>query len=308
MQFVLKLLNLTFFEMIPYNILVTGADGQLGKSIREVAANTGEKSWNITYCDIDTVDLSDWLAVEAFFKNRHFHVIVNCAAYTAVDKAEEEKEKAFLVNETAVGYLAKIAKRDNSFLIHISTDYVFDGLSNRPYTTEDTTNPISIYGRSKAAGEKNIINSGCHAAIIRTSWLYSDYGHNFVKSILKNGKEKRELRVVNDQWGAPTYAPDLANAILTLVGKSHLHEGVRIYHYANEGVITWFDFAEEIIRFSEIECRVLSICTKEYPTAAKRPAYSVFDLSKIKEELNITIPFWKDSLHEYLQLHTKDKL
>jgi len=286
--------------MVKHNILVTGANGQLGKSIRDVAARIEEVSWNITYCDMDTLDLSDWSAVEAFFKKQHFHVIINCAAYTAVDKAEEEKEKAFLINEKAVEHLAKIAKTHHSFLIHISTDYVFDGLSDKPYTTEDKINPISIYGISKTAGEKSIFHSGCDAAIIRTSWLYSLYGHNFVKSILKNGKEKGVLNVVNDQWGAPTYAPDLASAILTLVKKTELHAGVNIYHYANEGAITWFDFAEEIIRFSEIACLVSPVYTKEYPTVAKRPAYSIFDLSKIKEKLDISIPFWKESLHEML--------
>ena len=287
--------------MIKYNILVTGAKGQLGRSIRDIATDIDETLWSITYCDIDTLDLSDFLAIEALFREKHFHIIINCAAFTAVDKAEEEKEMAFLVNEKAVDYLAKMAKKYHSFLIHISTDYVFDGLSNRPYTTEDVINPVSVYGISKAAGEKKIVDSGCNAAIIRTSWLYSAYGHNFVKSILKNGKERGKLNVVHDQWGAPTYAPDLANAILTLVKKNHLHSGVNIYHYANEGVITWFDFAEEIIRSSGIECHLFPICTKEYPTTAKRPPYSVFDLSKIKEELNITIPFWKESLQTFLK-------
>ena len=293
--------------MVKYNILITGANGQLGKSIRDVALNMEKNLWSITCCDIDTVDLSNWAEVEAFFKNKHFHVIINCAAYTAVDKAEEEKEKAFLINEKAVSSLAKIAKKTDSFLIHLSTDYVFNGLSKSPYTTEDMMNPISVYGMSKAAGEKNILHSGCNAAIIRTSWLYSIHGQNFVKSILKNGKEKGALKVVNDQWGAPTYAPDLANAILTLVRKRELHVGIKIYHYANEGVITWFEFAEEIIRFSEIECSVSPIHTKEYPTAAKRPAYSVFDLSEIKKDLNITIPFWKESLHEMLAILKKNE-
>ena len=289
-------------KMTKHNILITGANGQLGKCISDILTNTRqEELWSVTCCDIDTFDLTDWNAVETFFKNRHFHVIINCAAYTAVDKAEEEKDKAFSVNEKAVDYLAKMAKKYNSFLIHISTDYVFDGLSNKPYTIEDETNPTSTYGMSKAAGEKCIIRSGCNAAIIRTSWLYSVYGHNFVKSILKNGKEKGELKVVNDQWGAPTYAPDLANVILMLAEKRDLFFGVKIYHFANEGIITWFEFAEEIIRFSEIECNVFPVSTKEYPVAAKRPAYSVFDLSKIKEDLNITIPFWKESLHEMLK-------
>ncbi len=294
------MVDIVFIFMVKYNILVTGSEGQLGKSIKEVAADSVLKSSSFTYCDLQELDLTDWSSVENFFSQQSFDIIINCAAYTAVDKAEMEKGKAFLINEAVVAHLANIVKKMNSFLIHISTDYVFDGESRVPYKTEDPVNPLSVYGMSKAAGEQQIIDSGCNAAIIRTSWLYSVHGHNFVKSILKNGIERGILKVVNDQWGAPTYAPDIAEVILKLCEKRELPSEVNLYHYANEGTITWFDFAKEIIQFSEIDCLITPVSTKEYPTVAQRPVYSTFDLSKIKNKLDLSIPHWEESLHKML--------
>lgn len=283
-----------------YTILLLGSEGQLGKSLRAEIEMLPQHSYHFIYRDIETLDITDPEALRKIIGENSVNVIVNAAAYTAVDKAEGDSETAFAVNAFAVAKLAELAREKNIYLIHISTDYVFDGKATKPYRPEDAVNPVSVYGKSKAAGETAIAQSGVNAAIIRTSWLYSPYGHNFVKSIHKASQEHKTLRVVNDQTGAPTYARDLARAIIKLIGKPELHHGLRIYHFANEGAVTWYDFATEIVRMNGTDCTVQPIATEEYPTAAIRPKYSVFELTKIKEELGITIPDWKSSLKDMM--------
>lgn len=277
-------------------VLVLGANGQLGKSLRFSAEKRDSNLYNIIYSDIEELDITKSTSVKEAIRASRAKIIVNCAAYTAVDQAEEDEERAFLLNEKAVGYMANAAKEENGFLIHISTDYVFDGTANLPYRVDDPVNPVSVYGKSKAAGEKAILDSGCNAAIIRTSWLYSLWGNNFVKSIIRNGKIKEQLNVVNDQFGGPTWAPDLAEAIFALIAKPALHHGVNIWHFANQGVITWYDFAVEIVRLWNLNCKVCPISSDQYPMKTKRPAWSVFDLSKTEHDLGIAIPEWKESL------------
>jgi dTDP-4-dehydrorhamnose reductase len=223
-------------------------------------------------------------------------VIVNCAAYTAVDKAESEVEKAFLINDSAVENIAKIASKFSCKIIHISTDYVFDGFGNKPYEEGDLTNPISIYGKSKLAGEQHVIMLP-NAMIIRTAWLYSTFGNNFVKTMIRLGKEKKEIKVVFDQIGSPTYAADLAQVIIEILklnNTGYFKPG--IYHFSNEGACSWFDLASEIMFESALNCKVVPIETHDYPTPVKRPAFSVFNKAKIKKTFNISIPWWKDSL------------
>ena len=278
------------------NILVTGSNGQLGNEIKILAPLIPRG--NFLFHDIDTLDITNFDALSAFFKKNLPSVVVNCAAYTAVDKAESEKAKAYLINDQAVENIAKIASQYSCRIIHISTDYVFDGTANKPYKENDSTNPVSVYGNSKLAGEKHL-NLLSNAIIIRTAWLYSSFGNNFMKTMLRLGKEKKEINVVYDQIGSPTYAADLALAIIeilkqTIDQQANFKPG--IYHYANEGVCSWFDFASEIMFQSKVKCKVKPIQTIEYPTPAKRPAYSVFDKAKIKNAYNISIPWWKDSL------------
>ena len=280
------------------NILITGANGQLGQSLQRVYAQTQTEKYTLYSTDIDTLDITDYKALENYIINNRIDSIVNAAAYTAVEKAETEEEKAYLINEQAVANLAAIAKKQDLFLIQISTDYVFDGTSRVPYTPEMPINPISVYGKSKAAGEKVILDYKIHSAIIRTSWLYSPYGGNFVKTMLRLGKEKESLQVVNDQIGGPTYATDLAEAIFTILGECNSFSGTEIYHYANEGVISWYDFAKEIMRLAQLNCEVNPIPSAAYPAKVERPAYSVFDLTKIKNRFNLHIPTWTESLEK----------
>ena len=280
------------------NILITGANGQLGQSLQRVYAQTQTEKYTLYSTDIDTLDITDYKALENYIIHNKIDSIVNAAAYTAVEKAETEEEKAYLINEQAVANLAAIAKKQDLFLIQISTDYVFDGTSRVPYTPEMPINPISVYGKSKAAGEKVILDYKIHSAIIRTSWLYSPYGGNFVKTMLRLGKEKESLQVVNDQIGGPTYATDLAEAIFTILGECNSFSGTEIYHYANEGVISWYDFAKEIMRLAQLNCEVNPIPSAAYPAKVERPAYSVFDLTKIKNRFNLHIPTWTESLEK----------
>jgi len=280
------------------NILITGANGQLGQSLQRVYAQTQTEKYTLYCTDIDTLDITDYKALENYIIHNKIDSIVNAAAYTAVEKAETEEEKAYLINEQAVANLAAIAKKRNLFLIQISTDYVFDGTSRVPYTPEMPINPISVYGKSKAAGEKVILDYKIHSAVIRTSWLYSPYGGNFVKTMLRLGKEKESLQVVNDQIGGPTYATDLAEAIFTILGECNSFSGTEIYHYANEGVISWYDFAKEIMRLAQLNCEVNPIPSAAYPAKVERPAYSVFDLTKIKNRFNLHIPTWTESLEK----------
>jgi len=278
------------------NILVTGGNGQLGQELQKIITLQKYPNYNFIFSDVDTLDITDKTQIRAFVNEYNINIVVNAAAYTAVDKAETEADLAYSINEIGASNLAEIAREFDLLLIHISTDYVFDGISVNPYKTTDAPNPLSVYGKSKLAGEIAITNSGCRSVIIRTSWLYSEFGHNFVKTIIKLSKEKKELNVVNDQIGAPTYAEDLAALILKFIEKKNDLKGCNIYHYANEGVISWYDFAVEIVKLSKSDCKINPIPAELYPSKTTRPQYSVFDLSKIKNELEIEIPYWKESL------------
>jgi len=291
------------------NILVTGANGQLGSELKFLVSNNLYDGVNFYFTDKDELDITKLEDIEAFLSDNQIDTIVNCAAYTAVDKAEEDIELAYKINQEAVKNLATIAKDKNIKLIHISTDYVFDGKSHTPLKEEDIINPQGVYAKSKRAGEEEILNiSPKGAIIIRTSWVYSSNGKNFVKSMLKSGKERDELRVVCDQIGTPTYARDLARAILKTIENPNSNKDVEIYHYSNEGNCSWYDFAQAIFEISNIDCKVEPIGTKDYPTPAIRPAYSVLNKDKIKKDYNIKIPYWRDSLKSCLSLMKIDKI
>ena len=281
------------------NILVTGAKGQVGSELQDLAV---KYPYTLFFTDRETLDITEKEAVEDFCKKNAITHIINAAAYTAVDKAETDKENADKVNHLAVKYLAQVAKEQNISLIHISTDYVFDGKNYKPYIEEDPTNPQGVYGATKLAGEQALqeINPK-NSIIIRTSWVYSSYGANFVKTMLHLGKEREELGVIYDQVGTPTYAKDLAQTILDIIPQIK-SDTVEIYHYSNEGVLSWYDFAKEIMRMAKLKCRISPIETKEYPTPAKRPHYSLLNKAKIKKEFGLSIPYWKDSLDECLQV------
>jgi len=280
-------------------IWVTGSNGQLGSCLRH--CEQANPHYNFLFTDIAELDITDMNAVNRFLIENQVKIIINTAAYTAVDKAETDVESAMLLNSTAVAGLAQAAHAHNALLIHISTDYVFDGEATTPYTTESPLHPLSVYGRSKAAGEEAIRASGCNSLIIRTSWLYSIYGHNFVKTILQKGKTMSILRVVNDQFGAPTSAHDLALAIVHLLSfKDSINKCITL-HYANEGAISWYDFACAIIALAGLSVAIVPVPTSAFPTVAHRPRYSVFDLSRIKTEFGITIPHWHESLEMMLR-------
>ena len=275
-------------------VLVTGSNGQLGLSIkRQTSANPLHQ---FIFTDLDELDITDETSLKTFVQKNRINALINCAGYTAVDKAETEKEKAFLVNTLAVKNLAKLSVEFGFLPVHISTDYIFDGKKTSPYLESDHPNPQSVYGLSKYEGENEILRHAKRAVIIRTSWLYSEFGNNFVKTILRLAKEKSEIKVVNDQTGTPTYATDLAGFILNSVINRSDIRGVIIYNYTNEGVATWYDFAKAIIGFYQVRCTVIPITTKEYPLPACRPAYSVLSKEKIKNEFNPFIPDWKESL------------
>ena len=280
------------------NILVTGSKGQVGSELQELSS---KYAYNFFFTDRDSLDITDKSQIEAYVKANKIDVIINAAAYTAVDKAEEDRVNADRVNHSAVKYLAEIAKEQNIKLIHISTDYVFDGKNYKPYNEDDITDPNGVYGAAKLAGEKAMqgINPQ-NSIIIRTSWVYSSFGANFVKTMLRLGKEKEQLGVIFDQVGTPTYAKDLAKAVLDIIPQV-ANSTVAIYHYSNEGVLSWYDFAKEIMRMAKRECQINPIETKEYPTPAQRPHYSLLNKAKIKKEFDITIPYWKDSLDECLK-------
>jgi len=281
------------------NILVTGSNGQVGS---ELQALSPAYEYNFYFTDRDSLDITDKSAVEEFVKNNEITTIINAAAYTAVDKAEDDKESADRVNHLATKYLAEIAKEQGCKLIHISTDYVFDGKNYKPYNEDDVTSPNGVYGATKLAGEKAMQNvNPKDSIIIRTSWVYSSYGANFVKTMLRLGKERDTLGVIFDQVGTPTYARDLARTILDILPRI-TNEDVAIYHYSNEGVLSWYDFAKEIMRMAKIECVINPIETKEYPTPATRPHYSLLNKAKIKKDFSITIPYWKDSLDNCLKV------
>lgn len=279
-------------------ILITGAKGQLGQSIREELESF--PGLLPVYTDIDELDLCNPEAIAAFFEAGQPDFAINCAAYTAVDKAESDSDLARKINRDAPENLAVACRTNGTRLIHISTDYVFDGENAHPYREDNPVNPQSVYGQTKLEGEQAILNSGAEAIIIRTAWLYSAHGNNFVKTMIRLGKERETLNVVADQVGTPTNANDLARAILTIIQSSVQEPGAfvpGIYHYSNEGVASWFDFTKAIFEYlPEITCTVSPIGTEKYPTPAKRPAYSVLDKSKIRSIFGIAIPYWRESL------------
>jgi len=282
-----------------YNILITGSNGQLGSEIKELSTNY---SYSFFFTDRNSIDITNKDNLREFCQTNNINVIINCAAYTAVDRAESDIENADLVNRKAVKKLAKISKELNIKLIHISTDYVFDGKNFKPYIEEFQTNPKSVYGKTKLDGENEMINiNPKNSLIIRTSWVYSSFGNNFVKTMLRLGREKESLGVIFDQIGTPTYARDLAKAILDIIPQIQ-NEKVEIYNYSNEGVLSWYDFAKEIMRMAKLNCKINPIEAFQYPTPAKRPHFSLLNKSKIKKDFNIEIPFWKDSLDECLKL------
>lgn len=279
-------------------ILVTGANGQLGKSIRKTFAH--DPNLEVVYTDVEELDITDREEVDHFIRENRFDFIVNCAAYTAVDKAEKDDLKAAAINTVAVGNIAQAASRNRVKVIHISTDYVFNGESYRPYEENDEPYPRSIYGRTKLEGEGFLTSFCQNALIIRTAWLYSEFGGNFVSTMLRLSSEKKQINVVADQIGSPTYAGDLAEAIFHIIRHDKWLPG--IYHFTNEGVASWFDFTKAIFELSGKTTVVNPIPTSQYPTPAKRPLYSVLSKMKIKNTYGVNIPYWRDSLKKCLAL------
>lgn len=280
------------------NILVTGSNGQLGSEIRELSSNY---SYNFFFTDRNSIDITNKEDIRNFCQRNNINAIINCAAYTAVDKAQSDEINADLVNRKAVKKLALVSQELNIKLVHISTDYVFDGRNFKPYCEEFQTNPQGIYGKTKLDGENEMrdINPK-NSIIIRTSWVYSSFGNNFVKTMLRLGKEKESLGVIFDQVGTPTYARDLAKTILDILPKIE-NQKVEIYNYSNEGVLSWYDFAKEIMKMAKLNCIINPIETFQYPTPAKRPHFSLLNKSKIKSTFNIEIPYWKDGLDDCLK-------
>ena len=290
--------------------LITGANGQLGRSLRDIA---DKLPGTLHFTDIGELDICDRSAVNEYVKTNHIDLIINCAAYTAVDKAEDEPEVAAGINAQAPGILAEAARENGALLIHTSTDYVFDGKGPRPYKESDSTSPASVYGKTKLAGEKAVEESGCRYIIIRTAWLYSEYGSNFAKTIIRLAKERDMVSVVFDQTGTPTYAGDLASAIAEVVSHKddpefHRNGEKRIYHFSNEGVCSWYDFALEIVERAGIKtATVKPVTSDQFPSKATRPAYSVLDKGLIKSTYGITIPYWKISLKKCIDSLNNNK-
>jgi dTDP-4-dehydrorhamnose reductase len=278
-------------------ILITGANGQLGRCLQDVAIKF--PNYDFDFKSSNEIDITKKNQIEDLFSQEQYNYCINCAAYTAVDKAETDQENAFLVNAEAVSYIARACKAYNTTLIHISTDFVFNGFKTSPYTEEDIPEPLNVYGSSKLKGEQYVREILESYYIIRTSWVYSEYGHNFVKTMLRLGSEKDEISVVNDQMGSPTFAEDLAIVIMNIINSETNFYGV--YHFSNEGDTSWCDFATAIFALKGFKVKVNPIPSEAFPTAAKRPKSSVLDKSKTINNLNITIPFWEDSLKKCLQ-------
>jgi dTDP-4-dehydrorhamnose reductase len=273
-------------------ILVTGSNGQLGKELKKISPSFPQ--FDFIFLSREDLPIHHFELVRNYFKGYHPQYLINCAAYTAVDRAEQEKDMAFQVNAEAVGVLAAVCKEYHTKFIHISTDYVFDGTATTLYKEDSPTNPQSVYGASKLEGEKQVLQFNPDSIIIRTSWVYSEFGKNFVKTMLKLLQEKEEINVVNDQFGSPTYAADLAEAILQIIASQNWHPSV--YHYSNEGIISWYDFAVAIKESTGSNCKINPIPTSQYPTPAKRPAYSALDKTKIQQTFGIELKDWKESL------------
>ncbi|MEP6583399.1 MAG: dTDP-4-dehydrorhamnose reductase [Ginsengibacter sp.] len=282
-------------------ILVTGADGQLGNEVRQIAGNFS--SFDFLFTTRRDLPIDNLDAVKNFFEKKQVHYCINCAAYTAVDKAEEQQEEAFLINAEAAGNLASICGDHQTKLIHISTDYVYDGSRHEPLKEEDAVAPLNVYGWSKLRGEELILNRYPSSLIIRTSWVYSAFGNNFVKTILRLSKEKDKLNVISDQFGSPTYAGDLAEVIMKFIEaneNTNAHSG--IVNYCNSGTTSWYEFAVAITSSIQSNCKIFPIPASQYKTAATRPAYSILDTAKIKTMLNLDIPFWKESLEKCITI------
>jgi dTDP-4-dehydrorhamnose reductase len=279
------------------NILVTGSNGQLGSEIKDLEAHFTD--FKFFFMDLSDLDICNNSQLDVFFKDKNINTVINCAAYTAVDKAEQDSEIANKVNSTGVLNLVNALEKVGGKLIHISTDYVFDGNSFLPYQELDQVNPIGVYGNTKRSGELEVINSDIDAIVIRTSWLYSAYGTNFVKTMLRLGNEREELGVIFDQVGTPTNGYDLAKTCLDILAYSkeaNINSKGNLYHFSNEGVASWYDFSIAIMTLGKVNCHVKPIETKDYPTPAKRPHFSVLNKSKIKNDFEIDIPYWRDSL------------
>ena len=283
-------------------VLITGSNGQLGSEIKELENNYNKV--DLIFKDLPELDICNSEALETFIIDHKVNSVINCAAYTAVDKSEEDAEIAERVNSMGVLNLVNALKKVNGKLIHISTDYVFDGDHFSPYKESDPVSPIGVYGKTKRAGELAVINSAIDSIVIRTSWLYSSFGSNFVKTMLRLGSEKENLGVIFDQVGTPTFARDLAKTcldILTGVNALKISKAGNLYHYSNEGVASWYDFAISIMELGGVNCKVKPIQTKDYPTLARRPHFSVFNKSKIKTDFEIEIPYWRDSLKDCIE-------
>ncbi len=277
-------------------ILVTGSNGQLGNEIRVIAQSSNN---TFEFTDVAELDITKPEAIEDFLQNKSFDYMINCAAYTAVDKAETDIEFATLLNSKAPEFLAQACNKHSIKFIQISTDYVFDGKNYKPYVETDVVSPQSVYGKTKLDGENAALQANSHTMVIRTSWLYSTFGNNFVKTMIRLGNERDTLGVIFDQVGTPTYAADLAQSIVTIIDsiESKNNEFISgIYHFSNEGACSWYDFAKEIHNIAHIQCHVNPIETKDYPTPAARPHYSILNKAKIKTNYNIQIPHWKKSL------------
>lgn len=275
------------------NILVTGSNGQLGHSLRDIAADSANR---YIFTDVAELDITDKSAIISMMETENINLVINCAAYTNVDKAEDDFDTANLINNTAVRNLAEACKQYGATFIHVSTDYVFDGSSNIPYTEDMPLAPLGVYGVTKLHGEQAVLESGCDYIIIRTSWLYSEYGKNFVKTMMMLTEQRDNLNVVFDQAGTPTYAGDLARAIYDIVENNKYSGNNGIYHFSNEGVCSWYDFAHEISELARTECDIRPCHSNEFPSKVNRPHYSVLDKTKIKTTFGLTIPYWKDSL------------
>ena len=286
------------------NILVTGANGQVGSELKALASQYPDFSFD--FVGREELDITDEAAVLSYFESKKFAYCLSCAAYTAVDKAEEEKNMAMLVNTVGAKNLAFAAEKTGGRMIHLSTDYVYHNSQNTPFVETDETNPQCIYAESKLAGDRTVLNINSKNLVIRTSWVYSTFGNNFVKTMLRLGSDRDKLTVIFDQIGTPTYAYDLAKAMLDILVKIEnktvaTEEIGGVYHYSNEGVTSWYDFATAIFRIENIDCKVSPIETKDYPTAAKRPHFSLLNKAKIKKEFNLEIPHWEASLAECLK-------
>ncbi len=280
------------------NILVTGSNGQLGSEIRVVSA--AHTAFNYVFTDVAELDICNKAALESFVVANGIDAVINCAAYTAVDKAEDDVDLCYKINRDAVRNIAEVAVAHSLKVIHVSTDYVFDGTSHTPLTEDMPTAALGVYGKSKLAGENELQSICPDSVIVRTSWLYSSFGGNFVKTMLKLGAERDALNVIFDQIGTPTYAADLAEAILKVLSAEQFVPG--IYHYSNEGVCSWYDFTKRIHKLAGVTCNVNPIETKDYPTRTPRPHYSVLNKSKIKATYGIEIPYWEDSLEKCIKI------